>query len=296
MRTPWKSALFLASCSLAGCTSTDSEDAGRDLASSHGSLALLSFERGVDAQSDQPRLSAGAKVARFRGIDGDGLLKLLGAELRDLETCGPASGLEERVVGANAEVDLLSVGPIAVRAGATRTQLEPRLFPALAATAAGWFYAGAVELPVGSLGSEELVLSAGGEGGLGRFELAAAAPQDVQGVALAGTPLEEPVSEAKGAAAPVVVSRADALELTWEPDAQGDRVEIEVFAGGSVLSCAARDDGQFVLSRAQLRALEADDNASLVLRRVRVLPLEMAGVETAYVRLAATRTASLSVK
>ena len=115
----------------AGCTSAYSEDAGTELASSlrsrargrastsQSSLALLSLERSLGADADLPRLSASAKVARFRGIDGDGLLRLLGAELRDLESCGAASTLEPGV-SASAQVDLLSVGAITVRLGDTQ--------------------------------------------------------------------------------------------------------------------------------------------------------------------------------
>jgi hypothetical protein len=287
MTTAWKSSLFFASCTLCGCTTTDSEDAGQELAaSSHGSLALISIERSADPGAELPRLSAGAKVARFRGIDGEGLLKLLGAEPRDLETCSSGAALDDRSVSASAQVDLLSVGPISLRFGEGSHQLPPRLFPQLATTAAGWFYAGALELPTPPADSEEFALSAPGAGGLGRFELSGAAPAEVHALSAAGTALEG------GAALP---RDADA-ELSWEAEGQGDRIEIEIFAGSGTLSCAARDDGHFSLPRARLKALEADDNATLIVRRVRVLPMEMAGIDTAYARVVTTRTLHLQIK
>lgn len=287
MTTAWKSSLFLASCTLFGCTTTDSEDAGQELAaSSHGSLALISIERNADPGSELPRVSAGAKVARFRGIDGEGLLKLLGAEPRDLETCSSGAALDDRSVSASAQVDLLSVGPIALRFGEGQHQLPPRLFPALATTAAGWFYAGAMELAAPAADSEDFALSAPGAQGLGRFELSGASPAQVRGLAAAGAALEG------GATLP---RDADA-ELTWEAEGVGDRIEIEIFAGSGTLSCAARDDGHFSLPRARLKVLEADDNATLIIRRVRVLPLDMAGIDSAYARVSTARTLPVQIR
>jgi len=286
MSRPWNLTLLSACCALPlGCTSAYTEDAGTELASSQSSLALLSLERSAGSDTDLPHLAASAKVARFRGIDGEGLLKLLGAEPRDLESCGAAASLDEDV-SASAQVDLLSVGTITVRLGGTQHSLAPRLFPALATTAAGWFYAGGLELPAQLGGNEEFVLSAAGEAGQGRFEVLGATPAEVQGLSLSGVPIE----------ADVVLGRGEAAELRWEPEGAGDRIDLEIVSGGSALSCAARDDGQFSLSRAQLRLLEADDNASLVVRRVRVLPVEMAGIETAYARVATSRTFLLPIK
>jgi hypothetical protein len=285
-----KSPLFLASCILLGCTTADSEDAGQELVGgSQGTLALISIERNADPGAELPRVSAGAKVARYRGIDGAGLLKLLGAEPRDLETCSGGGALEERSVGATAQVDLLSVGPIALRFAESQHQLPPRLFPALATTAAGFFYAGAVELPAPSADNEEFALSAPGVAsmhGLGKFELSGASPAEVHGLSLTGAALE------RGASLP---RDADA-ELTWEAEGQGDRIEIEIFAGSGTLVCAARDDGHFNLPRARLKAMDADDNATLIVRRVRVLPVDMAGIDSAYARVSTARTLPLQIK
>lgn len=244
------------------------------------------MERTGDGANEPSHLAASAKVARFRGIDGDGLLKLLGAEARELETCGATSGLDEGALSATAQVDLLSVGPIQVKLGNSQHSFAPRLFPALATTAAGWFYAGSAELPGPSGGTEEFALSASGEGGLGKFEVTGATPSEVQGLAVFGVGLED------GAR----LSKANGLELSWQAEASSDRIELEIFSGGSSLSCAARDDGQFHISRAQLEALEPDDSASLVVRRVRIVPIDMAGVESAYVRVASTRSLSVHVE
>jgi hypothetical protein len=249
-------------------------------------MALLALERSVDGDGEGTRVAASAKVARFRGIDGDGLLKLLGAEPRELETCGTSAALDDGVLSPLAQVDLLSVGAIELSLAEQHHSLSPRLFPALATTAAGWFY-GAAELPAQPAGTEEpFVLSAAGQAGLGKFELRGSTPREVLGLTLGGAPLE----------AGAVLSRAQPLELTWEPSAGADRIEIEIFAAGSTLSCAARDDGHFRFSNAQLKLLEADESAALIVKRVRTVPVEMAGVESAYARLAVTRSFSLRVE
>lgn len=285
MRALWKPALLGAFCVLPlGCTSTGSEDAGADPALS--SLAVIGLERSVNGDAEGASLSTSAKVARFRGIDGDGLLKVLGAEPRELETCGSAGALEEVPLGPQAQVDLLSVGAIEVGLADQHHSLSPRLFPALATTAAGWHYAGAAELPgPASAGEEPFVLSAAGQAGLGKFELRGNTPRDVHALSSGGVALQ----------AGSLLSRANDLEFTWEA-ASGDRIEIEIFAGGSTLSCAARDDGHFRISRAQLRVLDADESAALIVRRVRTVPVDMAGVESAYARVAVTRSISLRVQ
>jgi hypothetical protein len=285
MSTPWKMALLGAFCVIpVGCTSAGSEDAGAESGSS--SIALLSVERSGDGPGEPSHLTAAAKVARFRGIDTDGLLRLLGADARELETCGAGSALEEGAMSPNAQVDLLSVGAIQVRVGNASHAFAPRLFPALATTAAGFFYAGAAELADASSGNEEFALSALGEAGLGKFEVAGATPSEVRGLALGGVQVDGSAALHPGTGA----------ELTWEPESGTDRIEIEIFAGGGSLSCAARDDGQFRITPAQLAALEADESASIVARRVRMVPLEMVGVESAYLRVAATRSLALQVK
>ncbi len=231
------------------------------------------------------RLVAGAKVARYSGLDGSSVLKLLGADMRDGEGCSSTGRLDGLAIAPEARVELLSVGPLALRVGDVTHALSPQLFPDLATTASGWFYAGDTELPARAEG-DEYALAARGERGVGRFELAVGAPGEVQGLELGGVKID-------GAAS---LTRARDVNLTWEPEDLNDRVEIEIYAGGEVLSCSARDDGQFVLPHAKLASLEQDAQAQLILRRVRVISTEMQGIETAYVRIATSRTLPVHVE
>src|SRR5690349_9028785 len=98
--------LLAAACApLAACHLSGSVDAGTELDVHQGSLGLISVERFVDSQS-LPRLVTGAKVARYRGIEGDALLGLLGALPRELETCHVESGLNDLALNQDAHVDL----------------------------------------------------------------------------------------------------------------------------------------------------------------------------------------------
>jgi hypothetical protein len=289
MRTISIRALLVACAGLVGCTTSGSDDAGLELGggfgslSLSGSLALVRLERSTQSETASARVLTNAKVARYTGLDASSALKLLGADLREGDSCTGAGRLDDIPMTPEARVELLSVGPISLRVGDAVQVLAPRLFPDLSTMASGWFYA--ADTALSTRRSEELSLSAQGQQGVGRFELVVAAPSEVLGVELGGAPLE---SEG-------VLSRAQDVEFTWEPEDPRDRVELEVYAGGTVLSCSLRDDGNFVLSASKLAGLEQDPHASLLLRRVRVVATEMQGIETAYVRVASARELVLRV-
>ncbi len=278
---------FLLPCALSvACTDSRAEDAGVTLESRVGSIALLHLERFAETEDPQPRLVAAAKVARYRAMQPDALLRLLGADARELDSCSATAGLGELDLGPEAQVELLSVGDIALRGGTTAATFAPRLFPALATTASGWFYAGEAEVALPRAELEEYVLSAPGESGVGAFEVTLGAPSAVLGLGLSGVSFEQPA----------VLGRVGPMELTWEAEDVGDRVELEIYAGSSSLLCTARDDGHFALSDAQLRVLDADDNATLVVRRVRVVSVDMVGIASAYARVATTRALPLQLR
>jgi hypothetical protein len=283
----WTGRASLAACvlALAACTTSGSEDAGTEIEVQSGSLGLLSVERFVDGEA-LPRLIAGAKVVRYRGMPGESLLELLGAAPRELESCKLEGGLNELAVGPEARVELLPIGDISVRLGDSVTTLAPRVFPALANTASGYFYAGDAEVVAPRAELDEYLLSARGEAGIGAFDMVAAAPGELAGLSLDGVRFEGALS----------LTRDHELSLGWDTEDPRDRIELEIYAGGSVLSCACRDDGQFTLGAAELAALDTDEQASVVVRRVRILQVELSGIQTAYARIATTRTLDASVR
>jgi hypothetical protein len=249
-------------------------------------LRLERFQQDGDAPG---RLVANGKIARFSGLDSSSVLKLLGVEPREGEGCTVSSRLDGFPLAPEARLELLSIGDISLRVGGRLQTLAPRLFPDLASTASGWFYATGAELERvdggvdGGVERDEYALSANGEQGIGHFELALSAPGAVDGLLLDGKP-------------PLTLAREADVQVAWDPEDMRAQLELELYAGGSVLSCSARDDGQFTLPAAKLALLEADPQASIVVRRVVTVATEMQGVESALVRFATTRTATLSVQ
>ncbi len=270
----------------AACTTGETDDAGAVPTGPVGSVSLLQVERFVDPDGISSRVVVGAKVARYRGLDGEALLRLLGAQPIDLETCELGRGLSTEPVSQDVQVELLSIGDIGLRNAEVTTTLAPRLFPALSTTAAGWFYAIDAELPQRRAELDEYTLRAPGELGVGAFEAVLSAPSALAGLEIKGFTLD-----AIGA-----VLRSQDLALNWEAEDPRDRIEVELLSGGSVLSCAARDDGQLTISAAQLASLEADDNATLIVRRVRGSSFDMQGIDASYARVATTRSAGVAIR
>lgn len=270
-----------------GCSSAVPEDAGVVAPSGVGSLALVRVERQAESPDVPARITSSVKVARYRGLDGERLLRLLGAEGRELDTCAAVGGLDELPLPSSAQVELLSVGSIALHLGnqgAPAHLLSPRLFPALATTAGGFFYADAFD---GDLEEgPEVSVSAAGEHGIGRFELSLAMPDQVAALELDSVAPEGPLT----------LARNRSVELGWEPAAQSGYVELELYAGGSVLSCTLRDDGHFAVPQERLEAMDSDDNAVLVLRRVHVAPVNVQGVASAYAHLSSARAIAAHVR
>jgi hypothetical protein len=276
---------LLASIALhTGCSSVGTDDAGVVAPSGVGSLALVRVERQAEALESPARITSSVKVARYRGLDGERLLRLLGAEGRELDACAAIGGLDEAPLPSSAQVELLSVGGIALRLGNREAQLSPRLFPALATTAGGFFYADAFDGEAGD--GPDVAVSAAGREGVGRFDLSLTMPEQVSGLELD--------THAQGG--PFALTRNRALELAWEPGAQGGYLELELYAGGSMLNCTLRDDGHFSLPRERLEAMDADENAVLVLRRVHVAPVAVQGVESAYAHLSSARTIAVQLR
>jgi hypothetical protein len=284
-RSAW---LWLALSALVStaCTSSGADDAGASIEAESGALALLQLERFNDATGLSSRVVIGAKIAKYRGLDGDALLRLLGVPAVSLERCELGGGLSAETPAPEAEVELLSIGELHVRAAEAEVELSPRLFPALATMASGVFYAADTELTAPRAESDEYLLRAPGERGVGAFEAVISAPSELTVLDVQSSPMEQLE----------VIDRSGDLVLSWEADDPRDRVEIELLSGGSVLSCSARDDGHFAITASELSALEPHDNATLVVRRVRSVALEMQSVPNAYARVVSTRSHAVAVR
>jgi hypothetical protein len=132
------------------------------------------------------------------------------------------------------------------------------------------------------------------EGGadVSAFEVTVPAPAEPTGLQLLGSDgtsarLDGRLTE---------ITRTGALTLQWEGDDPRDLIEIELVAGAQTLACSTRDEGSFRIGADDLGLLEADDQARLVVRRVRVSPFDALGIDAAFARVAATRSVPLSVR
>lgn len=271
----------------AACTSTGEDVGAATLDSRAGSLGILQVERlsAGPGELDAPPAQLGAAFARYQGLSGDAVVRLLGGRPASaLDACTLAGGDLDGLSSADASVELLDVGVIEVRVGESAARLVPRTFPELARVAAGFFYAGDAELGAVRADVDAYTFRAEGSAELPGFEVAVPVPAELLDVRLDGVPLTE-LPNGSG----TLIARDRDLEVSWEGLDPRDQVEVELVSGGATVVCRARDDGSFRVPGAALAPLSSDESARLVLRRVRVQPFDAAGVDVAYVRLASTR-------
>lgn len=233
-----------------------------------------------------------AAFARYHGIEGDSVLRLLGshaaAELEQCTMVDPAGAL-----GADdADVELLDVGALHVSVADTEVRLVPRTFPDLASVLAGVFYAGDAELASPEPEVDEYRFLADGSVEVGAFDVVVPSPAAPSGLTLVG---------ADGTSATLdgrltEVTTSGALTFVWDAEDPRDLVEIEIASAGQTLSCLARDEGSFGVDAEWLGMLPPDADARLTVRRVRLSPFDAEGMDYAFARVAAARSYPLSIR
>jgi hypothetical protein len=270
---------------LGGCTVGVGPGAGSTEAPLTGTVGVLEVERHVDA--DGALITAA--FARYQGLSEGDVLPLIGTSARaELDACV----LVDDALSADAiaafdpaasDVELIDAGTVEVRLADVTTRLVPRTFPDVASVMAGVFYAGEATLPLPSQ-DDAYVLRSAGSGQVGAFELSLASPSEVTVVVF---------GDDDGA-----VARDRMLEFSWLPGAtaDGDVVEIELASRGGTLACRATDDGSFRIEPSVLANLAADSDAELLVRRVRTRSFTAEGLDSAYARLAITRTERVVVR
>lgn len=329
MRTSVRKVLALAlALAGAGCTAS-AEGMGPEVATPElvGSVGVLHVERVADerelsrsvdgvvalegvelegldgADTLEPssaRTELSAAFARYRGLDSATVLGLLGGRSpADLEAC-TFVGADDALVAADVvddrgwgEVELLDVGTMRVRVADTEASLSPRAFPDLASVLAGVFYAGDASLAVARADADEYTFRADGSTEVPAFEAivpAPAAPTDLR----VDTVLVDAASIEAGQT--LAAARDAGLDLTWAAADARDLIEIEIRSGGDVLACASRDDGQFRIGAESLATLAPDAAAAMIVRRVRVTPVDVPGLDDAFARIAITRELAIDLR
>lgn len=255
-------------------------------------MGVLHVERLASESGDLGPTVLSAAFARYRGLDAPAVLGLLGSGAAAApESCAYLGaddlvGAHDPLGSLGAEVELLDVGTIQVRVADTEARLSPRAFPDLASVIAGVFYAGDAELAVPRPGVDEYAFQAAGSHELPAFDAVVPAPTEARDLRVDGSLVTEPV----------VLSRDGGFDVAWAAGDARDTVEIEVRAHGDVLACAARDDGSFRVDADSLAILAPDPAATLRVRRVRVTPLDVPGVDDAYARVTVTRTLDVELR
>ena len=282
-------ALLLATGLLAGCTAVGgADDAGAAaMEAQAGSFGVVRIERetGVEPDLSVAGAELSASFAQYRGVDGRAVLALVGGRAAEVDTCRLAGAEDGAFGNLDAEVELLDVGDVEVRVAGTRTRMRSRTFPDLAGMVAGVFYAQDATLGPAQSDVDEYVIAAGGRE-LPGFEVVAVAPAGFGELLVDGL---EPDDAG-------FVDRSVDVELQWDAGDPRDRVEIDLVAGGAVLECDARDDGLFRIDAATLGMIDADEDARMVVRRVRTQPFDAPGIDAAWVDVASSQSLRLAVR
>lgn len=281
-----RTALALSILAVLGGCAVDvgaSDGASDGSAALTGTVGVLEVERQADGSSSEVGSAAliTAAFARYRGLREGDVLPLIGTGVRaDLDTCVLVDGAVGPVSldSSMQDVELIDAGTVEVRLADVTARLVPRTFPDVASVMAGVFYADEAVLPMPELG-DAYVLRSYGSGQIGAFDLTVGSPEEV---AL------EVIGDG--------VARDRSLELAWLAGDGTDVVEIELASRGGSIACRAIDDGAFRVEPSMLAGLAADSDAELLVRRVRTRSFSVEGLDTAYARLAITRTERVVVR
>src|SRR5690606_19494732 len=145
-------------------------------------------------------------------------------------------------------------------------------------------YAGDAELAVPLPNVDEYAFRATGSLEIPAFDAVIPAPDEPRELRIDGAPPRE------GHAVNVSIAREAGVELSWLAGDPGDRIEMQVRAHGDVIACVGYDDGMFRVDADALAILAPDEAANVLVRRVRVTPVDVPGLDDAYARVAVTRT------
>lgn len=247
------------------------------------SAAVLFVERRAAPPGSSVQSHVGARFVQYTGVSYDALPDLLGVPSMPSSRVG---GCIERgdaaLDGARAEVRLLDVGTLDVRAGDRSLRLEPRRFPDLWNVVSGVIYSSDGELPA----SAWRFSAAGtpGTNGLSRvhpFEVEAPAPDDLATVTIA----EQGVGEGSSVALP-----RRGFGVRWQRGDHDDAVSV-VFEqssgdGSSRVVCTAHDEGSLDIEglwAERINEMAVRGGATVTVHRLRARPFALAGVEQAQV-------------
>jgi hypothetical protein len=276
--------LVLGGCAVDVGASSDAPTEG-GAAALEGTVGVLEIDRRVE---DEGALLTAA-FARYQGLAEQDVVMLVSSGARaELDACTVVDG--DLRLPLEADVELVDVGALDVRLESSgvvsgSSRLVARTFPDVASVMAGVFYAGEATLPLPQPDRDAYVVRASGGRDIGTFRVAVAAPAEVA-VLVYG--------DEDG-----MVARDRSLDFSWVPGAQAgapDVVELELASRAGTIVCTAVDDGAFRIEPALLAQLASDQDAELIVRRVRVRAFDATGLDSAFARVAITRSERVTIR
>lgn len=203
---------------------------------------VLFVERAQDGATASAQV--GARFLRVTGVSDEALPDLAGVPAVPTGVGCVERGAPLRDADpSRAEVRLLDVGPIEVRAEDRVLRMSPRRFPDLWNVVSGSLYGMESDLPAGTWR-----FSGAGDvaSGVGPFDVQAQRPEVLSGVRLGDASL--PVDGDGRVALP----RRGGLAVRWSRGADGDDRIAVVFEGAGSVVCGARDEGAFDIDAATM--------------------------------------------
>jgi hypothetical protein len=290
-----------------GCGTADpAPEAGPD---ARGSFAVLRVERvrfdGALPGERFAHFEIGGRVARFSGLEREEAAALVGfgeiSDPEEIDACGPPIPVlpGEELVGSvleRSEIELVDVGTIDVRAGDRSLSLEPQSFPGLLNLLQGAVYGSSEGEGTAWEPGAEWSFAARGASGIGPFEAVTEAPEELVVLRVGG---DDPT------VVPPFVERAADLPVRWESGAgsRDDVVHIELVwnqLGTEMrLTCAAGDDGVFVVPASVLRQIPDPAvvaSPRLLVRRERRRAFGAAGLDEGVVVVSLTESFDARVR
>lgn len=307
---------FLTPIAVAACAGPTEALEPLDGSSAGLTRSLGVIEIDADLDGGDERAVIAAAFARYRDLDERDVESLIGqtldaARITPRGSCrllvGSAAPIDLGDIESSvtSELELLDIGSLHVDVSVARTletgsgvDLAARTFPDLASLMSGVRYGGILDLGATTRFVDEggsLSFRSGGSDDLEAFVVTADHPGGLADFRLGKTD-DDGSSALRWQLAPESIDRNVAALFRWSAGDPSDLVEVEIDAGGSRLVCASDDRGGLRIAADALAALPADTSASVRARRVHVEPVDIAGLDRAFVRMTAESTQNIPLR
>lgn len=265
------STIFILLAAACGPEESATSSISMPLTGDYGEI-FLSWEQPIGESEEEvpPPFHVSARFVRVRDLGRQDVRSLWGEELPVANSAWneceltevTAEPLRDHLLGGSLE--LLDAGEMSLQLAGEEMRVPSLSFPSVYGVVAGVLYGGedvAIEL----LPDSEYRLASSGSEEIGAFELSVIAPEEFEGLTIAG--IEADLEQ-------VVLDVAQPIDVRWEPGRTGAEIIIELsytqFGAEQRVVCRSQDDGVEDLSASVVRRLWDPDvsDASLTIHRV----------------------------